>query len=296
MLTSQSIRDVHAAHALKHANDSLYFLIDHAGMPGLHRELRKARFKWVSLFEGTKQASALSVAPLLICIGAASEAMRDDFFMRWVCERGKYSSSLLLIASPLPIRALATKLTARLDAQISEQMDVLLRYFDPRVFEQLMRSLSIEQRTTFLSVANAWWFVDRTGELHAIEVQYSALDSFCAPLPLSARQEHELLDASEPDQVEAQLRHSVPNEFTRQLGAQRHQFLTRHIGAAREFQITSTRELALYCALALVQGADFSTRPEWAPKFDLIRDGKLDLTSAVARLSELLAHEETHET
>jgi hypothetical protein len=232
----------------------------------------------------------------LICIATTSEAMRDDFFMRWVCERGGFSSSLLLIASPLPIRDLAGRLTARLDAKISEDMDVLLRYFDPRVFEQLVRALSIEQRTNFLSVASAWWFVDRIGKLHAVKAQFSNVDTFSAPLSLSARQEHELLDASEPDQVEEQLRNSVPNEFTRLLGAQRHQFITRHMGAAREFRITSTRELALYCALALVQGADFSTRPEWAPKLDLIRDGKLDLTSVVARLSESLSDEETHET
>jgi hypothetical protein len=296
MLKSQSIRDVHSAHAINHPVESFYFLIDHAGMPGLHRELRRTRLEWVTLFEGTTQANALSVAPLLIRICTTSEAIPDNFFLRWVCERGVHSSSLMLMASPLPIRELARRLTARLDAKISEDMDVLLRYFDPRVFEQLVRCLSVEQRTNFLSAASAWWFVDRIGELQAVEAQFSNVDAFCPPLILTARQEQELVDASEPDQVEEQLRQSVPNEFTRLLGAERHLFITRHMRAAREFRITSTREFALYCALALVYGPDFSFRPEWAPKLYLIQEGRSDLTSAVAGLNESLADEESHET
>ncbi|MES2757091.1 MAG: DUF4123 domain-containing protein [Pseudomonadota bacterium] len=296
MLTSQSIRDVLAAHAAKHPNEFFYLLIDHAGMPGLLRELRKTRFEWASLFEGTTQANALSVAPILIRVGSTSEAIPHGFFLRWVCERGAYRSSLTLLVSALTIRELAGRLTARLDAKISDETEVLLRYFDPRVFEQLVLSLSIDQRTALLSVASSWWFVDRIGELRAVESQFSMTDAHCAPLILSARQEFALVDASEPDQVAEQLRKSVPNEFNRLSGAERYPFITRHMRDGRDFRITSTRELALYCALALLYGADFSTGPEWATKLDLIRESKHDLTSVVARLSESPADEESHET
>ncbi|MFC0131971.1 hypothetical protein CR105_16250 [Massilia eurypsychrophila] len=286
MLTSQSLRDVHATHANKHPNDFFYLLVDHAGMPGLHRELQRSKIEWVSLFEGTTQVNALSVAPLLVCIQTRSPTLRDDWLLRWICETGAYSSSLMLIASRLSMRVLAERLTARLDAKISEDMDVLLRYFDPRVFEQMVRVLSVEQLASFFSVASAWWYVNRIGELQAVEAQFSEIDAFGSPLMLSARQEHELVEASEIDQIEEQLRRSVPDEFARLVGAERHRFLVRHIDAAREFRITSTRELILYCALALVYGPDFSTRPEWAPKLDLIREGKNELSDVVASLNE----------
>jgi hypothetical protein len=286
MLTSQSLRDVAATHATKHPNGFVYLLIDHAGMPGLHRELHKSKVEWASLFERTTQVNALSVAPILIRIQTRSPTLRDDWLLRWVCDTGAYSSSLILIASPLSMRVLAERLTARLDAKISEDMDVLLRFFDPRVFEQLVRFLSIEQRASFLSVASAWWYVNTIGELQAVEAQFSDEDAFCPPLTLSARQEHELVAASEIDQIEEQLRRSVPNEFARLAGAERHRFLARHIDRAREFRIRSTRELVLYCALALVYGPDFSTRPEWAPKLDLIRRGKNELSGVVAALNE----------
>lgn len=58
------------------------------------------------------------------------------------------------------------------------------------------------------------------------------------------------------------------------------------MAAAHEFRINSTRELALYCALVLVYGADFSTRPEWSSRLDMIREGQHDLTSVIASLSE----------
>lgn len=286
MLTSQSILNVCAAHATIHPNENFYLLIDHAGIPGLDGKLHYAKLEWASLFEGTAQANALSAAPLLILIGPASRKMRNGGFLMSVCERGAYSSCLMLIASQLSLSALASRLTGRLDAKISEDMDVLLRFFDPRVFEQLVHCLSNEQRKDFLSAASAWWFVDRRGELRAVDAQFSHEESFHPPLLLSARQEQELVDASEFDQVEEQLRLSVPREFSRLPPPKRYEFIAKQIGAAREFRIHSTRELALYCALALVYGAEFSALPEWSSQLDLIREGKHELTSVVSSLSE----------
>lgn len=286
MLTSQSIRDVFAAHAPTHPNENFYLLADHAGIPGLERKLRHSKLPWASLFEGTTQANALAVAPLLICIGTSSHHLHNEGVLTSVCERGAYSSCLMLIASQLSLNALAGRLTARLDAKISDDMDVLLRFFDPRVFEQLERCLSNEQRRDFLGAGSAWWFVDRRGELQAVDAQFSHAETFHSPLVLSARQEHELVDASEFDQVEEQLRLSVPSEFSRLLPAKRYEFIATHMAAAHEFRINSTRELALYCALVLVYGADFSTRPEWSSRLDMIREGQHDLTGVIASLSE----------
>lgn len=288
MLTSQSIGDVWAAHAVAHSEEYFYMLADHAGIPGLHRRLTHTNINWVSLFDGTTQANALAVAPLLIRIEPNSQGLRDNAFLTWVCERGTYSSCLMLIASRLALAELAVRLTARLDAKISEDMDVLLRFFDPRVFEQLVRRLSIEQRSDFLGAGSCWWYVDRRGELQAVQSQFSDQELFQSPLVLSARQEHELVDASEVDQVEAQLRLSLPNEFSGLDPCERYNFIAAHMAAGRGFQITATRELTLYCALALLYGGDFSTRPEWSSAFDLIRNGKQDLTTLVASLNETL--------
>ncbi|MDB5935226.1 MAG: hypothetical protein JWQ01_2570 [Massilia sp.] len=287
MLTSQSIRDVFAAHSITHDYESFYFLVDHAGMPGLHRKLIHAKMEWASLFKGTSQVNALSVAPLLIRVGTNSQIPHHNDFLTWICERGPYSSSLTLLASPLAIHELVSRLTARLDARISDDMDVLLRFYDPRVFEQLVQSLSGEQRRVFLSAASSWWFVDRSGELRAVEATFSNVDSFCPPLTLSSQQEFDLVEASEPDQVEEQLRLSVPNELRLLPAAERSKVIAAHIAAGRELRITSTRELALYCALALIYGADFSFSPEWASKLEQVRDGKSDLISMVSALNEV---------
>lgn len=269
-----------------HPNENFYLLIDHAGIPGLDGKLHYAKLAWTSLFEGTAQANALSVAPLLILIGSASQKLRYGAFFTSVCERGAYNSCLMLIASPLSLSELASRLTARLEAKISEDMDVLLRFFDPRVFEQLVHCLSNEQRKDFLSAGSAWWFVDRRGELQAVDAQFSHAESFYLPLVLSERQEDELVDASQIDQVEEQLRLSVPSELSRVPPSKRHDFIRKHMVAASDFRITSTRELMLYCAVALVYGEDFSARPEWSSNLVLIREGKLSLTSVVSELSE----------
>jgi hypothetical protein len=58
------------------------------------------------------------------------------------------------------------------------------------------------------------------------------------------------------------------------------------MSAGRNLRITLTRELALYCALALVYGEDFASNAEWSSALDLIRQGKHDLTSVVSGLNE----------
>lgn len=261
-------------------------LIDHAGIPGLDAKLHSAQLEWASLFEGTTEENALSVAPLLILIGQASMKMRNGGFLTSVCERGAYNSCLMLVASPLSLSALASRLTTRLDAKISQGMEVLLRFYDPRVFEQLVQYLSDQQRKDFLSAGSAWWFVDRRGEIQAVDAQFSPAESFHSPLLLSARQEHELLDASEFDQVAEQLRLSVPRELSQVMPPKRYEFISKQVTAAREFGINSTSELSLYCALAFVYGAEFSDLPEWSTRLRLIREGKHDLTSLVSSLSE----------
>jgi hypothetical protein len=204
-----------------------------------------------------------------------------------LCERGAYSSSLMLLASPLPLCALAVRLTARLDARISDHMDVLIRFFDPRIFEQLVRYLSADQLKIFLSAAGAWWYVDRSGELRMIEASFSVAESFCAPLILSERQEHDLIVASEPDQVAEQLRATVPNLFSLLPAPERSKFISDQMVAAGGWGITSTRDFALYCALALMHGPDFSSLPEWALTLNDVRAGKCDLTSMVLKLNEV---------
>lgn len=268
------------------ATDSfLYGLIDHAGLPGLAAKLAESASEWTSLFD-SEDPDILSVAPLIFRIGTGQDGFQQRRLVRWLVQQGTYSSSILLMASPLSIEALAGRLRARLDAVVPETMEILLRFYDPRVFEQLMVVLSPEQKQAFLSVAEHWWFVDRRGHLKAIPAAFCPTDDLTSPMALNAAQESALLDASEPDQVALLLQSGVPNDYETLPTGERHDFILRHMALARQFGIEATHELSLYCALAMLHGENFATEGAWAAALHQIKEKKTSLTQ-VATLMEL---------
>lgn len=261
----------------------LYCLADHAGLPGLHRELRRANVQWRSLFHGTKEEGALSVAPLLISITPAASAEHRRF-IRWLTVRGAYTSTLLLVVSSLPIDAMGERLALRLNAVISDDTAVLLRFYDPRVFEHLVKTLSDVQRKQVLCCGERWWFVDRRGELQETTSKFHLSELLDGPVILNADQEFSLLDASEIDQVIQLIRETVPAELLKLAPSESFDFINRCAKAAKKCRIEATHELALYCVCALSCGEKFYTLPAWEPVFRAVSAGEVRFSTAVQQI------------
>lgn len=257
-------------------NNSLFCLVDHAGMPGLHRQLVQTGIAWTSLFQGSAEEVALPAAPLLFTLDPAHTRL-----LQWIAEHGTYTSSMLMLSSPISLHELRDRLARRMSARISDEMHVLLRFFDPRVFEALVEVLDEEQRTLFLNPADCWWYPDRSGQLVSRPASHAA-DEIVSPLELSAAQEFALLDASEIDQVATQLRSMLPDAYIRMRPAQRVDFLKRQIAAADRAGVVATHELALYCGLALLHGDEFAHTSPWREILVQVGKGSVSLVDAVA--------------
>jgi hypothetical protein len=48
----------------------------------------------------------------------------------------------------------------------------MLRFFDPRVFQSQICILDAKQVSAFLSVAKKWWYVDRSGFIKSINLDF----------------------------------------------------------------------------------------------------------------------------
>jgi hypothetical protein len=213
MLNHKNIYQLYDAILGLGSTDTLYGLVDHVGMPGLTKKLTQAGAQWISLFDGSKEEGALLAAPILFKIENDGGRKLPRVFLDWVGEHGTYTSSMLFLTSSLPMPELARRLALRLDAVLPEGVDVLFRYFDPRIFEMLRDVLSIEQRQGFLGVASNWWVVDRRGVLQKIVAKFSEKDDFDAPLKLTVQQERNFLDSSEPDQIAQLLQSEVSGHY-----------------------------------------------------------------------------------
>ena len=287
MLSHRDIWQLYQALPASTPGCYLYGLADHAGIPGLAKRLVRDRADWVSLFEGSTEEGALSVAPLLFQIEVIEGRVAQDLLLDWVCEHGTYTSSLLFLASPLSTRDLAQRLARRLNAVLSEEMDVMLRFFDPRIFESLLDVLSADQKQAFLSVGTCWWFVNRHGYLQQVKAQFSDEDGYGHPIRLTAEQEYALVDISEPDQVAELLQAGAPDEYEALPRPDRHDFIVRHMTAAKSIGIDATHERAQYCLLALLHGEGFSELKKWHAVLQDVQTGKLNLGQAVARAEEI---------
>lgn len=257
-------------------SNSLYCLADHAGMPGLHRQLVQTGVAWNSLFHGSAEESALPAAPLLFPLLAANARL-----LEWIAEHGTYTSSMLMLSSPLGLEELRDRLARRMRARISDEMNVLLRFFDPRVFEVLVDVLDEEQRDRFLNPAQCWWYPDRSGQLRSQPAKF-AVDEYAGHLELSAAQEFALVDASEIDQVAQQLRSMLPDAYIRMTPVQRAGFLRRHMADAGKAGVVATHEVALYCGLALLHGEEFAHRPPWRDMLVQVGEGSSSLIDVVS--------------
>lgn len=260
-----------------HPNANLYFLMDHAGLPGLHRQLAKSSTQWASLFDCSREASALQVAPLLVLAGSKGELRMPRSLFSWIGEHGTYSSAVVILTSPLEMATLRDRLAARLDIRLPENMEAMLRFFDPRVLESLLTILPAVQAGTFFSPADSWRYVDRTGTLANVVTAFDVVDAFSAPLVLSKEQEFALLEACEIDQVLDLLRHNMPKLLATLALPDQSTFVGKAIGTARQHGIDSVFKFSVFAAISLSQGEHSMTGPKGIRLLDELKQDESDL-------------------
>jgi hypothetical protein len=284
MSTHIDFRAVAEESLAAHPTSNLYFLLDHGGLPGLHRQLKNSSAEWVTLFDRTHEANALDVAPFLVSIGSNGQLRMFRSLFEWIGKNGTYTSTVIMLSSPLKIQSLQSRLTARLDVGISEDMKAMLRFFDPRIFEGLMNVLSPEQLNTFLAPAEKWWYVDRAGKLMSLEATFNAIEKSAAPLVLSAKQEFDLVDASEPDRVLASLRENAPELIQKLPLSAQYDFVATNFKTARSNGLISIADLVLYNIVVLVKGIDFVKGATWSTLMDDVKSKSIDFLEVVSSL------------
>lgn len=261
--------------------DSVYFLIDHAGMPGLYRKIVKRKISWTTLFDTTRESAALLVAPILILIGCGSSLKVTDTLIEWISEQADEGASVIMLASNLPISELQRQLTLRLDVKISQDMDAMLRFFDARIFEKLAEILTPEQMALLCSPAKKWWYVNRAGEFVGVEKEFRFLKTDFRPLVLTEKQEFALVNASEPDQVLHLLLNAMPR-IESLMPRNKYRFIANNITSASALGLNSVADFVLYSAMVAIRGSDFEVLPYWENILPDVRDRRISFADAVA--------------
>lgn len=231
--------------------ENIFLLLDHGGLPGLSKQLQYGSTEWMSLFDRTQEEGALAVAPILVLAASGGEIRLSRLVFDWLKQRGTYSSSVMMLVSPLDLTCLARELGTRLHITLAGGVEAMLRFFDPRVFESLLTILTRNQKEDFLGVASSWHYVDRSGRIAQITSKCGAVNPASKPFSLSQEQEDHMLAASEIDQILNSLRSSVPDLFSEIPHESQFNFVSESNIEARSKTLESVLQLSLYAMIRL---------------------------------------------
>lgn len=122
-------------------------------------KILKPEIPWFSLFNATPEENSTEHAPLLMRLDLAH--WKHKAWLEEMMSHCATDARLLVLFSPLTFEALSRSLQALMQIRWGGQ-DGLLRYYDPRIFPVLMKSiLTDDQRAEYLRVAIYWSWLDR---------------------------------------------------------------------------------------------------------------------------------------
>lgn len=251
------------------AGHHLFALVDHAGCDSLMPRLSHSRsLQWINLFEGSTEAGAIQVAPILVDLGGiATPSATAQRFLSGLSSVCQTSNALLVMRSTWSLPTLATALRARLDALLPDDLPVLLRYFDTRVHAALLSVLREDQCAEFYCPASHWWWFDRAGRWCDLASQECETDTLQSPMTLDAKQQTQLIAASEADAVAHEVRLAAPDLCKGWSRAQLHEHVAHCLPAAQGHNIGGLSMQTLFCIVALELGVGFDEQPEWSAAF-----------------------------
>lgn len=231
---------------------SLYAIVDRAQTVDIdlwQRTVRKDS-SGRNLFHGQPEQSAEAQAPWLFEIDP--EKAGGEFLDGSIRESIR-TGAVVWLQTELDAGTLAMRLSKRMTARISGR-NMLLRYYDARLFPTLWRVLSDDQKTTFGTFAQQWFYLNADKELETIEItaeRTPATDPFNPPLLLTEEQANALLEESERHQLIEFLGKRQPDAFFALSPGDRYRHVSKHDAIAREQNITGFAERLRFCETAL---------------------------------------------
>ncbi|WP_063533286.1 DUF4123 domain-containing protein [Burkholderia sp. MSMB1589WGS] len=245
----------------------LYVLVDPLQNGSLPGALSVRSDHVACLMDGGADVQA--VAPHLVYIPPSHfESARA-----WLERHGLASPCATLLASPLPLAALAEHLKLFLRVRLPDGEPIVLAYWDPAILATLVGSaedetlfvkgpvLSDAQRQAWLAPILRWTYWDREGALRQIDWRQDRMPASAAtlkpPFKLDQGQVDALIEASVPDGLLLHFDEHAPKLLADIPDRQRYRFVCQQLDRARRQGIEGVGAWLEYCALAARHGEAF---------------------------------------
>jgi hypothetical protein len=273
--------------ALRTTDDQhVYALIDGALKPDAWAFLSR-RFEVASLLPDATDGgqSAAAALPFLLLI----EGDRASDAIRLTVDLAFENHAATWLRSPLKLPELANHLAQRLQGEVPD-MAVVLRFADARVLPALRTVLEPEQVRQFFAGITGWWYLERNFELAELarldaNSTLCASDTFVPPMVLTDQQETWLMEAAEPDAVIALMAQHDAQALEKLPKDQQHSFVKENMLAARDWDITSPADQALFCMIALEHSPEALASDAWQQALQQVKSKRIRLMQALEQMT-----------
>lgn len=257
----------------------LCLVVDTAQAEGSHLKLDRWQIPYLSLFEGTPEASLIEVAPLLIPVNDLAPEARTRLFA-WAEKLGYSAPCLSWFDTEASVADMAAHLRHFHVVGLSEGQAMLMRWYDTRILPVWWACLEPPQAQAFTARSTNWQYVDRFGGISTLtmaphETEFPAAPAFGKPLlSLTDEQYGLLVDAADLDVLLGHLRRVIPDETRRVADRTLTQFVSRHQQAAMAAGLDDLDRQTQYVLLALYTSGEGLEHPAFkafmaAPPKDL---------------------------
>ncbi|MFC7419201.1 DUF4123 domain-containing protein [Iodobacter arcticus] len=271
---------------LVHSSGNYYLLVDQSAFPYLTKIKKKmATLHIINILDTNANQPMDAASPVLIQLDLNG---LNEEIIQWFCTQGAYANGLHVLKSSLPLKQLAEKLAERSDALLPDNMTVLLRYFDTRIFASLLTILAKEQIKLLSNDIQSWWYVNRSAELivACLDNEGRSDPETKPQIVFSAEQEAGLLDAANGDMILSQLQQNPPEIMYSMRPDQQYEVVIHLMRMAVKNGIQQIPEWLAFCVFGFAtKGAIYQQAP-WTELIDQLKAGKISFAEALELSNE----------
>jgi len=238
-----------------------YAIADSAQQKGLPFAIQQPGFQARCLFDSRQRSPVAAQTPHLVEIGSP---LNKNAAWRWISNHRRVDACITVIAAQLDFKFLWNQLSGCTECTLPDGDTIFLAFWDPAVLGSLIgqpddHTLHVKgpvlhpaQKSALFRSLKNWWYWDRCGTMHSINVSVNKAAYEVFPIRLSQVQVDELVEASVPDHILYYIESNQPNIFADLAPFHRYEFIAQSLAKAREIELSSMKDIVNFVCLELI--------------------------------------------
>jgi Domain of unknown function (DUF4123) len=231
-------------------------------------------------------------APHLVQLPSPSEGSAG---WKWIARNVPGLPCATVIATTLEFDQLFDHLKPFTEALLPDGDDMFFAFWDPAILAVLVGQaddptlyvkgpvLSLEQRTAFTKGIQGWWYWDREGAMHSVQIKQgnASAQSINLPLQLTQQQVDDLVETSVPDHVLHYVELNQNHLLNDIQPKQRYELVRKNLEAARQIKLDAMNDLVNYVCAALIYKDQFHQDKTIQALLRRVEKGELQFAQAL---------------